>query len=92
MTVYTASRSRVKLGPELARGGEAVVYRISGNGDLLAKIYSKPRPDYHGPGKAGKGAIGIQLAEPVMRRIGLRSILAWCRGALGAGRGRERWP
>ena len=34
-----------QLSKVIGRGGEATVYRIAGNGDLLAKIYTKPNTD-----------------------------------------------
>ena len=46
MNVYNARRQPVALGPELGRGGEAIVYKLAVQPALLAKIY-------HGPTRAG---------------------------------------
>jgi DNA-binding helix-hairpin-helix protein with protein kinase domain len=36
----------IHLVADVARGGEAVIYRVQGRPDALAKIYSPPRPSY----------------------------------------------
>jgi DNA-binding helix-hairpin-helix protein with protein kinase domain len=46
MPYFDSQRRPIVLGPELARGGEAVVYRVQGQADRLAKIYTPPRPAY----------------------------------------------
>ena len=38
--IYQIGRN-LKLGPELARGGEGVIRRIIGSSDTIAKIYHK---------------------------------------------------
>jgi len=50
MIVYDAHQQRLELAETVGHGGEAVVYRIAGQPDLLAKIYTpEPRANY--PGK-----------------------------------------
>ena len=46
MIVYTARGNQITLGKELARGGEAVVYRIQGTNDVIAKRYNSPTTGY----------------------------------------------
>lgn len=47
MILHTAQGMPVELGAEAGRGGEATVYRVVGQPNLLAKIYSpEPRPNY----------------------------------------------
>ncbi|MDQ4078058.1 MAG: hypothetical protein M3220_17645, partial [Chloroflexota bacterium] len=47
MIVYDARGAEVQLGAPLAQGGEAIVYRVVGRADSLAKLYvPAPRPDY----------------------------------------------
>ena len=49
MNVYDAQRKPLRLGEIVGRGGEAVVYRIEGQPERLAKIYvPEPRPTYTG--------------------------------------------
>lgn len=45
MIVYTEARQSLRLGPALAQGGEATVYRLDGRTDQLAKLYARPGPD-----------------------------------------------
>lgn len=46
MHVYDADRRPLQLEAELARGGEAVVYRVRGRPDVVAKVYTKARAGY----------------------------------------------
>lgn len=46
MIAYTQSRQRVMLGPQLARGGEAVIHEVVRARDTLAKIYTARRDGY----------------------------------------------
>ena len=46
MHVYDTDRRPLQLEAELARGGEAVVYRVRGRSDLVAKVYTKARAGY----------------------------------------------
>jgi hypothetical protein len=46
MIVYDADRRPVTLEAELARGGEALVYRVKGRSDVVAKVYHQARPGY----------------------------------------------
>ncbi len=47
MIVYDSRRNPIELGASVGRGGEAVVYRISGQPTRLAKLYEPaPRPNY----------------------------------------------
>jgi WD40 repeat protein/serine/threonine protein kinase len=47
MVVYDSYGKRVRLGKEMGRGGEAVIYRVQRQDGLLAKIYvPRPRPGY----------------------------------------------
>lgn len=47
MVVYDSVRKRVTLGGVIGRGGEATVYEVAGQPDLLAKIYNpSPRSCY----------------------------------------------
>ena len=43
MIVYDEARRPVTLGAEMARGGEGIVYAVTGRPGMLAKIYT-PRP------------------------------------------------
>ena len=42
--VYDASRRRIVLGQEVARGGEGIVYTLPGQPDLVAKVYIAAPP------------------------------------------------
>lgn len=46
MIVYDADRHPLTLDAELARGGEALVYRVKGRSDVVAKVYHHARPGY----------------------------------------------
>ncbi len=47
MTIYDSQNRPIQLGAEIGQGGEAVVHRIIGQPDLIAKIYTgKPRAGY----------------------------------------------
>lgn len=47
MIIYDSNRRQVRLGPEIGGGGEATVYQLVHQPDLLAKIYKgSPRLDY----------------------------------------------
>jgi DNA-binding helix-hairpin-helix protein with protein kinase domain len=46
MVVYDSNRRPVRLDTELARGGEALVYRVHGQPALVAKVYTKAHPGY----------------------------------------------
>ena len=47
MVVYDAKQQALTLGAEVGRGGEASVYKLAIQPNLLAKIYHRPpRPDY----------------------------------------------
>ncbi len=46
MLVYDSARRPIRLDAPLARGGEALVYRLPGRPDRVAKVYSRPRPGY----------------------------------------------
>lgn len=68
---------RVSLGPELGRGGEAAVYAVDGQPELVAKIYHQP-PD------AGKTE---KLSEMVkLQSERLLALSAWPVGTLFTGR------
>jgi len=55
--VYTAGRSAVRLGAAMGRGGEATVYRVQGRDEVLAKLYTKPRPE-------AEEKLGVMRASP----------------------------
>ncbi|MFH1893790.1 MAG: hypothetical protein ABIK83_14045 [Candidatus Zixiibacteriota bacterium] len=38
--------TNITLGPEIARGGEASIYRVDGQANTIAKIYFAPRKEY----------------------------------------------
>ncbi|HYN90009.1 MAG TPA: hypothetical protein VER55_15855, partial [Ardenticatenaceae bacterium] len=48
MFLQDSAGRRVTLGRELARGGEAAVYLVDGRPELVAKVYTIPRPGYDG--------------------------------------------
>ena len=37
-----SSRTPIRLGTVLGRGGEGTVYAVHGNANLVAKVYAKP--------------------------------------------------
>lgn len=83
MIVRTAGGARLTLGEPLARGGEATVHRVQGQGGLVAKLYTRPRE-----GAADK--LRHMLAHPPVdptRALGHASI-AWPRDLLLDGGGR----
>lgn len=46
MHIYDSMGETFALGRKLAQGGEASIYRVQGYGDILAKIYTRPRRGY----------------------------------------------
>ncbi len=64
---------RVSLGPELGRGGEAVVYSVEGQPELVAKIYHQPPS----PGKTEKLSQMVKLQSER-----LLALSAWPVGTL----------
>ncbi len=46
MLVYTSTHTPIALGKAFARGGEATIYQVDQFPTLLAKVYTKSRPDY----------------------------------------------
>jgi serine/threonine protein kinase len=49
MIVYDSTNRRITLGREVGHGGEAAVYRVQGQANLLAKIYVPPIHPHYEP-------------------------------------------
>lgn len=74
MSLRDAQGRSIQLGQEIGRGGEAVVYTVANQSDLLAKIYEpEPRPNYpkklawmvgHPPHNPTSGLSHASLAWP----------------------------
>ena len=64
-TLYTRSGRRLKLGPELGRGGEGAVYNVAGRPDVVAKVYHEP-PD---PPKALKLERMVAARSPALTAV-----------------------
>jgi hypothetical protein len=47
VTLLDTARRPVRLGAEIGRGGEAVVYMVADHPDVVAKVYQSPRAEYH---------------------------------------------
>jgi serine/threonine protein kinase len=78
MNVYNAQGKSIGLGESVGRGGEATVYRVSGQAGWLAKIYEPaPRPNY-----AEKLAWMISHPPENPTRALAHSSLAWPSGLL----------
>ncbi len=61
----TRARGNIRLGQELARGGEGTVFAVEGQKDRVAKIYSLPP----GNGKAQKLVVMAEAASPSLLKI-----------------------
>ena len=72
--VFTAARTRLTLGPELARGGEGIVYRVRERPELVAKLH-QPAPTVRAVKKL-EAMLARRPADPTAARLGHTSI-AW---------------
>ena len=73
-TVLTADRARLTLGPEVARGGEGVVWRVRERPGMVAKLY-QPKVPARAAEKLG-AMLARRPADPTAARLGHTSI-AW---------------
>jgi DNA-binding helix-hairpin-helix protein with protein kinase domain len=72
--VYTAARARLTLGPEVARGGEGVVWRVRERPSQVAKLY-QPAPPPRAAEKL-EAMLARRPADPTAARLG-HTAIAW---------------